>query len=114
MRAFGGAQPYRRHSKVAQNLVGGDQSRAIAGARSPSDFRRVGAGEIGRHSGCAVAEVDEHAAPLFLELLERARNDADAENVAENVGPMQPRRHVAAVADRRRDKGESSMSNGVR
>ena len=75
-------------------------------ARVASDRPVRGRCEVGRHAGAAVAQVDEHAAPLLLEALQNLGDDAGAENVADDVGAMQARRHIAPVADRAVDEGE--------
>ena len=58
------------------------------------------ADQIGRHTRRAVAQIDQYAAPSLLKGFQRrVDRHAAAENVADDVGAMQPRRNVAAIAD---------------
>src|ERR1700722_18284595 len=100
-----GAQPDRGDPEVAQDL------------RAQSDFAplglarvigadRVSAAQIRRNSRRAVAQIDERATPLGLEAAQNLRDWASAENVAQDIGAVQTRRHVAAIADRSMYEGE--------
>ena len=69
--------------------------------RATSEFGRIRLRDgVGRHAGGAVAQEHQHATALLLEALERGMHRVGAaEHVADDVGAMQPRRHVLAVAD---------------
>ena len=61
----------------------------------------------GGHARRAVAQIDEDAAPGFLERREGLSNDLAArDDVGDDVGAVQARRHVSAVADLALDEGE--------
>ena len=94
-----------RDAEIAQDLRA---EADLAPLRRPLAFRagRRGAGEFGRHARRAVAQIDQHAAPSSLNRCSTLSIDAAAEDVADDVGAMQPRRHAAAVADRAVDEGE--------
>src|SRR5262249_58250485 len=66
-------------------------------------LRRGGAGlrdGMRGHSGGAVAQEDDHAAAFLLEALQRGWHPIGAaEDVADDVGAVQPRQHALAVAD---------------
>src|SRR5262249_58608203 len=74
--------------------------------------RNLGAGRgrlrngMRRHARRAVAQKDDDAAALVLEALQcRVHRMGAAEDIADDVGAMQPRQHVAAVADTTMDEG---------
>src|SRR4029077_17516091 len=93
-------QPDRADAEVLQNL------RAEADLAPRPRARRFGRAlavlrqRLHRHAGGAVAQHHDHAAPGLLEARERGIHALRAaEHVLDDVGAVQPRRHVGAVAD---------------
>ena len=83
--------PISRHCRVRASL-----GRGVAGFRDRHD----------RHAGGAVAQQHQHAPALGLEAGQRAVDRLGAaEHVGNDVGAMQPRQHVLAVADSAVDEG---------
>ena len=95
----GREQPDRAHAEVLQDLRAESDLAPLTRARG---FRRalLLRQRLHRHAGGAVAQHHDDAAADLLEARER-RVDAfpAAEHVGDDVGAMQPRRHVRAVAD---------------
>ncbi len=98
------AQADRAHSEITQDL------------RAKPDFAPeirthvvrsglFGAAEIRRHACRSITQIYERAAPLRLEAGQHLWNQT-SENVAHNIGAMQPRRHFAPIADLAMHEGE--------
>src|ERR1700722_3209103 len=94
-----GAQPDRGDPEVAQDL-GAQSDFTPLGLARVVGADRVSAAQIRRNSRRAVAQIDERAAPLGLEAAQNLRDWVGAENIAQDIGAVQTRRHVAAIADR--------------
>src|ERR1700722_14460186 len=105
-----GAQPDRGDPEVAQDLRAQSDFAPLGLARVVG-ADRVSAAQIRRNSRRAVAQIDERAAPLGLEAAQNLRDWAGAENIAQDIGPMQTRRHIAPIADRPVD--ESKMQDRI-
>src|SRR6202453_2896356 len=105
-----GAQPDRGNPEVAQDLGAQSDFTPLALARIVGAVR-VSAAQVRRHARRAVAQIDEGPASLGLETVQNLGDGAGAENIAKDISTMQPRRHVAAIADR--SVHESKMQDGI-
>src|SRR5256885_14846070 len=78
--------------------------------RSPAAFQ-LGRGRLlgnrgGRHARGTIAQISEDAAPRFLEAAESGMDRLGAaEHILDDIGTVQPSRHVPPVADLAVDKG---------
>src|SRR5208337_4787111 len=87
-----GPEPDRGNAEIAQDLRPEADFAPLPGARAVG-APRLRACEVCGDARRPVAQIDERAAPFRLESLKHFGDRARAENVADDVAAVQPRRH---------------------